>query len=153
MSIYATLWNLKFPHHGDYHTGCGWLEIMAQGVPAHVGSPTPGCGYEEGDPYAEFLPSPLETNENGEHEYMRAVLIVTKETRKGTDRSPQEYVRPLLMLTGEEYAKTSFDVLYERICEALRSGRPRLLAEWYTAEGQVKLLYEDGTSQEYDVQG
>ena len=151
MSIYATLWNLKFPRHGNYHTGCDWIAVMAQGVPAHIGSPTPGCGYEEGDPYAEFLPPALETDENGEHEYMRAVIIVAEGTLKGTERSPQEYVRPLLMLTGEEYATTPFDALYGRICEALRSGGPRLLAEWHTVEGHMKLLYEDGTSQEYDV--
>ncbi len=146
MSIYATLWNLKFPRFGDYHTGCDWVEIMAQGVPAHVGSPTPGCGYEEGDPYAEFLPPALETDENGHHEHMRAVVIVAKGTQKGTARSPQEYVRSLLTLTGEEYVEMPFDVLHERICAALRGGGPRLLAAWHTSEGRMKLLYEDGTS-------
>ena len=151
MSIYATLWNLKFPRRGDYHTGCDWIEVIAQGVPAHIGSPTPGCGYEQSDPYAEFLPPALETDENGQHEYMRAVVIVAEGTPKGTERSPQEYARSLLMLTGEEYAGMPFDALYERICGALRGGGPRLLAEWYTSEDRTKLFYEDGTSQEYDV--
>jgi hypothetical protein len=32
MSIYATLWRLKFPRYGDDHTGCEWIEVMAQGV-------------------------------------------------------------------------------------------------------------------------
>ena len=36
--------------------GSEWIEIRAQAVPAHVGSPTPGCGYEDGDPYTAFLP-------------------------------------------------------------------------------------------------
>ena len=42
MSIYATMWRLKFPSHGDDYTGCGWIEVIAQGVPAHIGAPTPG---------------------------------------------------------------------------------------------------------------
>jgi hypothetical protein len=50
MSIYATLWTLKFPKEGDEHLGCEWIEVSAQAVPAHVGSPTPGMGYESGDP-------------------------------------------------------------------------------------------------------
>lgn len=33
---------------------------------------------------------------------MRAVVLVTEFTRKGTDRSPQEYRNPLLVLSGEE---------------------------------------------------
>jgi hypothetical protein len=47
MSIYATLWALKFPKEGDEHLGCEWIGVRAQAVPAHVGSPTPGCGYYE----------------------------------------------------------------------------------------------------------
>jgi hypothetical protein len=50
MSIYATLRTLKFAREGDEHVGCEWIEVRAQAVPAHVGSPTPGCGYEGGDP-------------------------------------------------------------------------------------------------------
>jgi hypothetical protein len=28
MSIYATLWRLKFPRYGDDHTGCDWVEVQ-----------------------------------------------------------------------------------------------------------------------------
>ncbi len=35
MSLYATLWKLKFPRHGDYHAGCDWITVTAQGFPAH----------------------------------------------------------------------------------------------------------------------
>jgi hypothetical protein len=34
MSIYATLWKLKFPRYGEYHFGCDWIIVTAQGVPA-----------------------------------------------------------------------------------------------------------------------
>jgi hypothetical protein len=65
MSIYATLWTLKFPKEGDEYTGCGWIEVRAQAVPAHVGPPTPGYGYEDGDPYAAFLPPPVVADADG----------------------------------------------------------------------------------------
>ena len=132
MSIYATLWMLKFPRQGHAVPGCDWIRVSAQGVPPHIGAPTPGPGYEDGDPYSSFLPPPLETNAQGEHEFMRAVVFVTPETKKGTERtpestrsfhsqrSPQEYADPLLVLTGEEYAALSFGELHRRLCGVLR---------------------------------
>ena len=152
MSLYATLWKHKLPRHGDYHAGCDWITVTAQGVPAHIGSPTPGLGYEAGDPYGAFLPPPLETDEQGDHAFLRAVVFVTEETTKGTARSPQEYVDPLLVLTGERYAALSFEQLHDLICEALRQGRPRLVAEVYSSEGRVKLVFEDGATKEVDVE-
>jgi hypothetical protein len=98
MSIYATLWWLKFPRYGDDYIGCEWIRVTAQGVPAHIGTPTRGLGYEDGDPYGEFLPPALEVNAEGDSEFMRAVVFVTEETQKGTTRSPQEYENPLLVL-------------------------------------------------------
>lgn len=38
MSIYATLWSLKFPRFGDYYGGGEWIKVTAQGVPAHIGT-------------------------------------------------------------------------------------------------------------------
>ena len=84
MSIYATLWWLKFPRYGDEYIGCEWIRVSAQGVPAHIGTPTRGFGYEDGDPYAGFLPPAVEVNAEGDGEFMRAVVIVTEET----DRAP-----------------------------------------------------------------
>jgi hypothetical protein len=55
MSIYATLWTLKFPKEGDEYIGCDWIEVTAQGVPSHIGSPTPGMGYEDGELAASYL--------------------------------------------------------------------------------------------------
>jgi hypothetical protein len=151
MSIYATLWRLKFPSDGDDYLGCDWVEVIAQGVPAHIGSPTPGCGYEDGDPYAEFLPPALHTDENGEHEYLRAVVFVKAGTPKGTARSGQEYSSTLLVCTGEEYAAMTFQTLYERICEALRGGRPRLVAQVLTPDGRLELIHEEESLSEGKV--
>ena len=113
MSIYATLWRLKFPRYGTDHTGCEWVEILAQGVPAHVGTPTAGFGYEAGDPYAAFLPPAVEVDAGDDGRALRAVVIVTGGTPKGTRRSGQEYVDPLLVLSGHEYGAISFRELHE----------------------------------------
>lgn len=144
MSIYATIWSLRFPRYGDHYVGCEWIEVTAQGVPAHVGTPTPGFGYEGGDPYAEFLPPPVELNADGDSEFMRAVVIITEETKKGTTRSPQEYANPLLVLSGRDYASISFVDLYERICDALRGKGPRVVAQSWAADGGVQLTLSDG---------
>jgi hypothetical protein len=118
------------------------VTVTAQAVPPHIGSPTPGCGYEKGDPYAEFLPPPIETDEMGNAQYNRAVVFVTDETKKGTKRSGQEYVDPLLVLPGEEYGKMSFEELLHRIEEAIRSG-PRVVAEFLDSDGHSHLVTED----------
>lgn len=144
MSIYATIWSLKFPRYGDYYAGCEWIRVTAQGVPAHIGTPTPGFGYEAGDLYADFLPPPVEVNADGDGEFMRAVVFITEETKKGTARSGQEYVNPLLVLSGRDYASISFVDLHERICDALRGKGPRLLAQSFTQNGGVQIILSDG---------
>ena len=153
MSIYATLWQLKFPADGDEYPGCAWVTVTAQGVPAHIGSPGPGSGYEAGDPYAAFLPPPVSTDEAGEAERMRAVVFVGEGTRKGTARSPQEYVRPLLILTGEEYASVAFETLRTRICDALRGEKPRVIATSLVPGERMRVTFEDGTTKEVDAPG
>ena len=140
MSIYATLWKLKFPKEGDEHLGCEWIEITAQAVPAHIGSPTPGCGYEAGDPYATFLPPALQTDADGDAPFDRAVVFITEYTRKGTARSAQEYASPLLMLTGEDYARLPFAELHRRICDALRANRAPVVAEVLLPDGTHRII-------------
>lgn len=148
MSIYATLWKLKFPRHGDFYIDCDWIEVRAQGVPPHIGSPTPGNGYENGDPYGSFLPPPFETDEEGTADFMRAVVFVTEGTRKGTPLHHQQYPDPLLVLTGEEYAHMAFDELHTRICDALRGDRPRLVGQWLGSDGETRLIVDGGVSKE-----
>ena len=135
MSIYATLWRLKFPRDGDDYLGCEWITVIAQGVPPHIGSPTPGCGYEDGDPYATFLPPPVHTDEDGESAYMRAVVFVTEGTPKGTTRSPQEYQHPLLVLTGEVYAHMTFATCIRRSVRHCAVTGPALWRSTWTLEG------------------
>ena len=155
MSIYATLWFLKFPCDSTRHEGCEWAEVVAQGVPGHIGTPTPGHGYEDGDPYASFLPPaiqiPADDDEDGDYP-MRAVVFVKRGTPKGTDRSGQEYVNPLLVMSGQEYAETPFDTLYDRICKLLRGDRPRCRSERFLPGGRVELTFSDGSTRIVDVE-
>lgn len=144
MSIYATQWSLRFPRFGDDYVGCEWVEVVAQGVPGHIGTPTPGFGYEDGDPYSGFLPTPVEVDVEGDAEFMRAVVIVTEETKKGTARSGQEFVNPLLILSGRDYASISFVELHERVCGALRGNGPAVVAQSFTGDGGVQLILSDG---------
>ncbi len=144
MSIYATLWKLKFPTDGDDYPGCEWITVTAQGVPSHIGSPTSG----NGDPFAAFLPPPVHTNEDRRSEYMRAVVFVTDHIPKGTHRSPQEYVNPLLVLSGEVYANMTFETLYAHICQALRGDKPRVIATSRVPGGRMRIFFEDGTDKE-----
>src|SRR3989304_5313347 len=117
MSIYATLWAVKFPRFGEFHSGCEWVTVLAQAVPAHIGS-------EGSDAYGSFLPRVPESIGDD----VRAVVFVTAGAKKGTDRSAQEYVAPLLVLSGVEYASMPFAVLHTRLCDAMRGERPPLVA-------------------------
>jgi hypothetical protein len=145
MSIYATLWHLLFPRHGDACVGCEWVDVWAQGMPAHVGTPTLGYGYESGDPFAAFLPPALRIDDEVSEDGLRAVVFVVSTSRKGTARSGQEYDLPLLVLAGTEYADMPFQELHDRLCAALRGTRPRLAHEVFQPGGTAALVFEDGS--------
>jgi hypothetical protein len=79
------------------------------------------------------------------------VVFVTAGTPKGTARSAQEYVNPLLVLSGREYATVTFEQLHELVCRALRGHRPRLAAEVWSAGERGRLLFEDGSATDIDL--
>lgn len=145
MSIYATLWHLQFPRHGDSYMGCEWVDVLAQGVPAHIGTPTPGYGYESGDPYEAFLPPALRIEGGTSEDDLRAVVFIVTTSKKGTTRSGQEYESPLLVVTGAEYATMPFQVLHDRLCTALRGTKPRLVLEVFVAGSATALMFQDGS--------
>ena len=142
MSIYATLWNLKFPLFGQWHSGCEWAEVLAQGVPAHIGE-------DRDDVSLAFLPPREHAIDNG----LRAVVFVRALQPKGTNRSAQEYPNPLLALTGKEYSAISFDELHATLTNALRGVRPKVIGEVIAPGGSVRVLYEVGHSQSCDNGG
>ena len=77
---------------------------------------------------------------HGDAPVMRAVVFVTEHTIKGTTRHAQEYVSPLFMLTGDEYARVTFADLHERICASLRGNRGRVVAEIMGGDGTRRLI-------------
>jgi hypothetical protein len=62
-----------------------------------------------------------------------------------TARNGQEYVNPLLVLSGNEYAASGFAELYERLCDALRGSRPRATLQMLLPDGSLRVVYEDGS--------
>ena len=133
----------QLSRYGDEYIGCEWIRVSAQGVPAHIGTHPLGS-YEDGDPYADFLPPAVEVNAEGDSEFMRAVVIVTEETQKGTARSPQEYANPFVILSGREYGPISFVELHRRVCGALRGSGPEVVAQSFIADDEMQLVLSDG---------
>jgi len=69
---------------------------------------------------------------------------------KGTARSPQEYVHPLLMLTGEAYANMTLTTCIRTSamrCAVTNHGCCSILAPG----GRIQILFEDGTAKDIDV--
>ena len=102
MSIYATISEIGLKRFGDE----AYVEIYVQGVPAHIDYIGPAW---------DFLPPPVHPDGNT----MRAVFFVERGDEKGTPRCGQEYVKPLLMLTGKEYENIRFVDLLARLEESL----------------------------------
>lgn len=109
MSIYATIGEFGFKRSDDNN----YIEIFIQAVPPHI---------VDVGPQWDFLPPPGDPEG---HRY-RAVFFVERDEPKGTPGSHQEYPRPLLKLTGQEYHDIRFVDLMMRLEEALdaRHGTP-----------------------------
>jgi hypothetical protein len=73
----------------------------------------------------------------------RAVVFVTEHSRKGTDRSGQEYADPLLVLSGEEHERIPFVELHEKLCASLRGNRPRPVMWSHEPDGSTRVLFAD----------
>jgi hypothetical protein len=82
----------------------------------------------------------VETDADGNAPFHRAVLIVTEASIKGTARSGQEFLSPLLLLTGQEYARMTFDELHDQICEALRGNRAPIAMEILLPDGTHRFI-------------
>ena len=125
MSIYATLGEIGIRRFGDE----AMVEIVIQAVPPHI---------DYAGPQWDFLPPPVDP----EGTTNRAVLFVECDTPKGTDRCGQEYTKPLLTLTGEEYEQIRFADLLIRLNEALdRKYGPRPSAIFLRPDGTRQNIY------------
>src|SRR5437773_12279361 len=98
VSIYATIAEIGIKRFGDKE----FIDILVQGVPPHIDYNGPGW---------EFLPPPVDPD----GDTMRAVFFVEPGDEKGTERCGQEYVRPLLVLSGKEYDEIRFSDILSRL--------------------------------------
>ena len=136
MSIYATLWEIKLPHRHDLDDE--WVVVYAQAVPPHIGHPS---AYPEGDPYADFLPPvvPDYDLETEEDQFNRAVVIV----QEGRDKKDvQRYIDPLIVMSGEEYARIPFGELLDRIQKAMGWDKCAVRVSLLPS-GEKKIVYLD----------
>lgn len=62
---------------------------------------------------------------------------------EGTEGSPQEYGNPLLVLTGEEYSRISFQDLHRGFCDAFRGNRAPVVAEILGPDGEHRIIRLD----------
>lgn len=117
MSIYATLWRVTVHEYFDDHGH----EVWAQGVPSWIRYSGPG--------WDEWLPPPIEPrDDNAGYSRMRAVFLCDRFTTKATERCGQEYVNPLLVMTGDEYTSMRWVDLLEKIQDAIKQRRGPLLS-------------------------
>src|SRR5215208_2708585 len=125
MSIYATIGEIGIRRFGDD----AMIAITIQAVPAHI---------DDVGPQWEFLPPPVDP----EGALFRAVFFVESGTEKGTERCGQEYVTPLLMLSGQEYETITFSEMIKRLEDALdKKYGERPSAIFYGPDGTRKNIY------------
>ena len=125
MSIYATLAEIGIKRFGDKQ----FVDIFVQAVPPHI---------DHVGPAWEFLPPPVDPDGSID----RAVFFVERGDEKGTERCGQEYVKPLLMLTGQEYQRITFVDLMAKLEEALdRKYGKRPTAVFHKPDGSEQNLY------------
>lgn len=68
--------------------------------------------------------------------------------REDTPKRVQEYIGPLLVLSGQDYARIPFAQFHEKICAALRGERPRFIGQFGMSDGSVRVMFDDGSSQD-----
>jgi hypothetical protein len=125
MSIYATLSEFGIKRFEDRE----FVRILGQGAPPHI---------DYVGPQWDFLPPPVDPNGS----VIRAVFFVEAGDEKGTPRCGQEYVRPLLMLSGKEYEQIRFADLMSQLETALDMKYGKRPATIYLdPDGTEKKLY------------
>jgi hypothetical protein len=125
MSIYATIGEIGIRRFGDK----SMMEILIQAVPPHI---------DYVGPQWEFLPPPVDP----EGILYRAVFFVERGTEKGTERCGQEYVKPLLVLSGHEYETITFSEMMKRVEATLdKKYGERPSAIFYGPDGTRKNFY------------
>lgn len=150
MSIYATLWRVYFPRDGWYGAGGrdeDFVEVYCQAVPGHIGHPE--HGYPD-DTYDFLPPVRMDYNEDDGYNRHRAVYIFCRECHpdRGPSTQPQHHTDYLLMFTGEEYERITWQELWDRIAAELRacSQDPEVWGYFVAPDGTTTPLTDEGAS-------
>lgn len=137
MSIYTTLWEIKIRRRHRFDDV--WVEVFAQAVRAFIGY---SSDYPNGDPYADFLPPLTQKYDPSmdSGQIYRAVVIV----QAGRDQKDvQRYTDPLMVMSGDEYLRMSFQELLDRI-EAAVGWDEDVVACSYSPTGEKKIIRVPG---------
>ena len=120
MSIYSTGWSFQWgvSPRGVFNAGCGkwnplFVEVYVQFVPGHIGHPEGGY---YSDPYADFLPPALSSEETDVDDKIRAAVFLL---RGDDEKDGQRYVSPLLVLSGDEYNNIGFHDMMDRLASVV----------------------------------
>jgi hypothetical protein len=136
MSIYATLWEIKVPRRHMFDDE--YVLVYAQAVPPHIGHPSQ---YPEGDPYADFLPPIMgDYDPDTEEPAINRAVVILQEERD--EKVGQRYVDPLIVMSGEEYARIPFAELLDRIHKAI-GWDERVVAMSYGPDGEKRIIRID----------
>lgn len=134
-----------------------WVEVWCQSVPNHINEQNGygGPGFDEWLP--AFVHEPgcvMRTTKirhrSGTDDYYdcdcgdRAYVICDRLTTKGTPRCGQEYVNPLMVLTGPEYRAISWAEMLARLEDAVAARTPNpSCQEPECASEATNLTYRD----------
>lgn len=103
MSIYISGLDFQIAADNPLFGPATWVTVSEMYVPSHIGArwnEDDPSDYE-GDPFADYLPPPIEDENSETH---RAVVFVHEfDHKKG-----QIYQDPLLIMSGTEYEKAPF---------------------------------------------
>lgn len=107
MSIYGTQFVFQIERYNKaFNPPFEFVKVYVQVVPGHIGHPSKGYG----DPFSSFLPPTPD-----DPEQLRAVVFV----EAGCPKVGQEYTRPLLVLSGEEFERIPFMEVMAKVSRAL----------------------------------
>jgi hypothetical protein len=115
VSIYGTEYIFHLEDEDDNK-----VEIFVQVVPAWVNHAGPEWAFLPPARAARDVPA----HEDQGYRDPRAVVFTAPWTTKGTPRNGQEYVDPLLVLTGEEWQTMPFRDVMSKLADAIAAHKP-----------------------------
>lgn len=141
MSIYATIGEFGILKSGprDWQNP-QFIRVWIQGVPPHIDYT--GEAWDWLPPPIPHISEDQDGKDYADDAPMRAIVFVLDNTEKGTVRCGQEYVNPLLIVSGEEYSRMTFIDVMEKVYANYRQQTSSLPEEDPSGEQNVELRTE-----------